>query len=173
MKKELLYQKCREQEVEDNTYCLWFETTLGMPPMCSMYVGGWIWNNDLDTLIKCYKEVILWDAAAMVCGYDEYVEDDKSIIDLLEICVNDFNTSVADQKRINQIIDLLNTPINSLDEFVRFVRKISKLFKELGVHIFTDVYVGFEEAYEWIYERLDGEVPVYKTNKEYLLNDEA
>lgn len=173
MNKELLYQKCREQEVGDNTYCLWHEATLGMPPMCSMYDGGWTWNDDFDTLVKCYREVVLWDSAAMVCGYDEYVEDDKSTIELLEICANDFNTSIADQKRIKQIINLLKTPINSLDEFDRFIRKTAKEFKELGVHIYTDVYVGFDEAFEWVYERLDGTDPMYETKKEYLLNDEV
>ena len=173
MEKEILYQKCREQEIEDNTYCLWHEATLGMPPMCSMDVGGWIWNDDFDTLVKCYKEVVLWDSAAMACGYDEYVEDDKSTIELLEICASDFNTAVADQKRIKQIINLIKTPTNTLDEFVRFIRKSSKLFKELGVDIFSDVYVGFEEAFEWVCERLDGTVPMYETKKEYLLNDEV
>ena len=173
MEKVKLLKECREQEVGNNTFCLWQETTLGMPPMCSMYVGGWFWNDKFETLVKCYKEVILWDSAAMVCGYDDYVTDEKSTIELLEICANDFNTSFANKKTINNIVELLKTSANDLDEFNNFVEEISKLFKQLGVHIFTDVYVGFDAAYEWIYERLDGVVPVYNTAKEYLLNDEV
>ena len=168
--RERLFQECRSEEVNERTYCLYRYAVLGIPPICYMELGDWVWSEDLSKLMKCFKEVFAWDYACAICDNAEYATDDRTAIEILEIFSNDFETSIKDSKLANRLIDLLNLDLNSVKIIENTLNEIFEIINELGVEARYDFceaeYIEFV-----LMDHYGGELPIYPTLKQQLLED--
>lgn len=171
LNKEKLYDDCRSEEVTENTYCLWHEATFGMPPMCYLEVGEWCWSADFQKLVLCFKELICWNFACSATGNADYASEDKTTIEILNMYANDFDTSIQDSKIAKKLITLLKEEIINPELFEGYLNKIFKYFNELGVETTYSFCKGVNECMYLVMEHYGGEMPVYPTIKQHLLED--
>lgn len=170
-KKEKIYNDCRIEDVTENTFCLWHEVTLGMPPMCYLEVGEWCWSTDFKKVVTCFKELIAWNFACTVTGNADYASEDKTAIEILNIYANDFDTSIKEAKLTKELITLLKKEISNPNLFEEYLKQVFKCFNSLGVEATYSFCKGIDSCMSVVMEHYGGEMPVYPTIKEHLLED--
>ena len=168
--KERFFQECRSEDVNENTYCLYRYAVLGIPPICFMEIGDWIWSEDVSKLMKCFKEVIAWDYACAICDNAEYATEDRTAVEILEIYSNDFETSIKDSELTNRLIDLLSLDLNNDKIINDTLKEIFEIINELGVEASYD-FCESKYIYDVLMEHYGGELPIYPTLKQQLLED--
>lgn len=164
------FQDCRTEEVNENTFCLYRYAVLGIPPICFIEIGDWIWSEDLSKLMKCFKEVIAWDYACAICDNAEYATEDRTAVEILEIYSNDFETSIKDSILANRLIDLLNLDLNDNKIINDTLKEVFNVINELGVEASYD-FCESKYIYDVLMEHYGGELPIYPTLKQQLLED--
>lgn len=169
--KEKLYNDCRNEEVTKETYCLWHECVLGMPPMCFLEVGEWLWNSNLEKLLLCFKETVAWTLSCNVCNNADYATEDKSAIEILEFYSDDFDTSIKEADMAKQLIELLRENVNDPKLVNDYLMKIFNIFNKLGAESSFAFCRGIDECMAIVSEHTYGDIPPYSTVKEVLLKD--
>ena len=168
--KERLIAECRNENEVNPTIYLWHQIEMCLSPMCDMSAGEWLWSSDFDKIKKCYIEAILWGNIAILCKYDDYVTEEKTCSELLELYKNDFDTDIKNLDSFNALLRLLQSEIKDMNDFKLFVEQTSKYLRDLDVECDCKVFDDFNDVIGLVEEHYDA-TPVYETKIEYLIND--
>lgn len=169
--KDKIYEECRIEDVTNDTFCLWHEVVLGMPPMCFLEAGEWCWSKDFKKLIRCFKESIAWNYACAVAKNADYAIEENSTVFILEKYSDDFSTSINESNLCKELIELLKKDFDDPVLANDYLNKVFECFNKLGVETSYSFCKGADECMDVVIKHYGGVIPVYPTVKQYLLED--
>lgn len=165
-----IYDECRVEEVVNETYALWYDYVVGIPPLCYCEYGEWIWSKDITKLTRGINEYLFRNLACSLCDNLECEIEGKSTKEILLIYANEFSTSIMNLQTAKELLDLLEDEVNDFSSLDIYLNKAIFLYNKLGVECSYKLCKG-DACMEEVIEHYGGVFPAYESIKEYLIED--